>query len=85
MLRLGIFSIPVIVASRTVDSWWNCIRAGQFYGVRWFELPAAFAIAVVVHLLEIGGMLAAFAEEQRSAAEARGDSVPLPPRETLER
>ena len=45
-----------IIASRTVDSWWDCMRAGRHYGLRWFELPAAFAIAVVVHLLEIGGM-----------------------------
>jgi hypothetical protein len=30
------------------------------FGLRWFELPAAFAVAVAVHVLEIGGMMAAF-------------------------
>ncbi len=86
MLRLGMLSIPLIVASRTVDSWWDCIRAGRYYGLRWFEMPAAFAIAVVVHLLEVGGMRAAFAEDRSAAApERRGGQVPLPPGEALDR
>ena len=71
MLRLGIFSIPLICAARTLDSWWDCLRAGQFYGLRWFELPAAFATAVFVHLLEVGGMMAAFAEARSTAAPSR--------------
>ena len=81
MLRLGMLSIPLIIASRTVDSWWDCIRAGRYYGLRWFELPAAFAIAVVVHLLEIGGMLAAFAEDRPNAAlpEGHRGHFPFPP------
>lgn len=62
MLRLGIFSIPLILAARTLDSFWDCVRSGRHYGLRWFELPAAFVIAVIVHLLELGGMRAAFAE-----------------------
>ncbi len=68
MLRLGIFSIPLILAARTLDSCWDCVRAGRHYGLRWFELPAAFAIAAAVHLLEIGGMVAAFAEGRAAAA-----------------
>jgi hypothetical protein len=43
------------------------VRAGRHYGLRWFELPAAFATAVYVHLLEIGGMAAAFAEARSRA------------------
>jgi hypothetical protein len=87
MLRLGTLSIPFIIASRIVDSWWDCIRAGRYYGVRRFELPAAFVIAVVVHLLEIGGMRAAFAEERASPAvpAGRGGQLPLPPGGALER
>jgi Glycosyl transferase family 2 len=67
MLRLGVLSIPLVLAARTLESWWNCVRAGRYYGLRWFELPAAFATAVFVHLLEIGGMAAAFAEARSRA------------------
>jgi glycosyltransferase involved in cell wall biosynthesis len=67
MLRLGFLSIPLVLAARTLDSCWDCVRAGRHYGLRWFELPAAFATAVAVHLLEIGGMIAAFAEARRGA------------------
>jgi hypothetical protein len=62
MTRLGVISIPLIVAVRILDSFRDCIRVGHQYGVRWFELPLAFAAAVAVHLLEIGGMRAALAE-----------------------
>ena len=87
ILRLGTLTIPFFIASRIVDSWWDCIRAGRYYGLRWFELPAAFAVAVVVHLLEIGGMRAAFAEDRRSAASPteHGGQVPLPPGGAIER
>lgn len=67
MVRFGILSIPPILAARTLESWWNCLRAGRHYGLRWFELPAAFATAVFVHLLEIGGMAEAFAEGRPGA------------------
>jgi Glycosyl transferase family 2 len=60
MARLGPVSIPLFVGARTIDSWWDCLRAGRQYGLRGYELPAAFALAVVVHLLEIGGMRSAF-------------------------
>ena len=68
MLRLGMLSIPLILVGRTLDSWWDCLRAGRYYGLRVFELPLAFATAVVVHLLEIGGMMAAFTEDRSRAA-----------------
>jgi len=63
LARLGVASIPFFVVARTVDSWWDGLRAGRHYGLRWFEQPIAFALAVVVHLLEIGGMLSAFRHE----------------------
>lgn len=62
MLRLGPLVVPAMVTARTLESWMNCVRAGRFYGVRWFELPAAFATALYVHALEIGGMRRALAE-----------------------
>ena len=60
LARLGVVSIPLFVLARTVDSWWDGLRAGRHYGLRWFEQPVLLAIAFVVHLLEIGGMLRAF-------------------------
>jgi hypothetical protein len=63
MARLGVVSIPLFVLARTVDSWWDSLRAGRHYGLRWFEQPIAFGLAFVVHLLEIGGMLSAFRHE----------------------
>ena len=76
LVRLGVLSIPLIVAGRTLDSWRDCLRAGRHFGLRWFELPAAFAIAIAVHLLEIGGMWAAFADAraERSRTQHGGDS-----------
>jgi hypothetical protein len=69
MLRLGLAAIPLIVAARTLDSFRDCVRVGRHYGVRPVQLPAALAIAVWVHLLEIGGIAAGIAEAR---AEARG-------------
>jgi hypothetical protein len=63
MARLGVASIPLFVAARTVDSWWDALRAGRHYGLRWYEQPVAFALAIVVHVLEIAGMRQAFRDE----------------------
>jgi hypothetical protein len=73
MLRLGPLALPALIAARTADSWWDCLRVGRHYGVRWFEMPSALAIAVYVHLLEVGGMSTALAE----ARDARVDSRSL--------
>lgn len=62
MVRMGSPSIPLIVAARTVASLADCVRAGSNYGVRWFEQPVAWALAVVVNLMEVGGMLRAFGD-----------------------
>lgn len=62
MLRAGWLAIPLMIAARTVDSWWDCLRVGRHYGVRWFETPAAMLTAIGVHALEIGGMAAAISE-----------------------
>lgn len=65
LLRFGRLSIPVFFALRTLDSWWNCLRVGRDYGVAWYQTPLAFSTAVVLHLLEIPGMLRAFAGEAK--------------------
>jgi len=70
MVRLGPASIPLVVAARTLDSWWDCLRVGRYHGVRWYELPAAMATAVAVHLMEIDGMRSAFAEARSTTAGA---------------
>ena len=60
MARFGPISIPLFFVARTIDSCWDCLRVGRRYGLRWYELPAAFAMAVVVHAMELGGMRSAF-------------------------
>jgi len=60
MARFGPISIPLFFVARTIDSCWDCVRVGRRYGLRWYELPAAFAMAVVVHAMELGGMRSAF-------------------------
>jgi glycosyltransferase involved in cell wall biosynthesis len=84
LLKLGLLSIPVFVVARTLDSWWDCLRAGRHYRIRWFELPAAFAIAILVHLMEIGGMGAAFADAG-SRVVAAGGHAGRTSKPTLER
>jgi hypothetical protein len=59
------------------------VRSGRHYGLRWFELPAAFVTAVLVHLMEIGGMRSAFAEggpgAERSQAMETATVAPAEP------
>jgi hypothetical protein len=66
LIRLGYASIPLIVAGKTLDSFWDCIRCARHYRVRGYELPAAFCLAVIVHLMEIPGMIRAFRGKQIS-------------------
>lgn len=70
MLHLGPLVVPVVLGARIAESWMTCVRAGRFYGLRAFEMPIAFAVAIFVHLLEIGGMREALAEGRASAAVA---------------
>ena len=60
LARLGRVSIPVILAGKIFDSWRDCIRCGRFYGVPWFQLPAAMLLSVGNHLLEYPGMWRAY-------------------------
>jgi hypothetical protein len=76
MIRFGTLSIPLVLAARTVDSCWDCIRARHHYGLRRHELPAAFALAVAVHLMEIPGMIEAVSEASRPRTAAEGGGGP---------
>ena len=64
LTRLGYASIPLFAVGKTLDCFWDCIRCARHYRVRWYELPAAFCLAVVVHLMEIPGMISAFRGKQ---------------------
>ena len=60
MARLGRGSIAPILAGKVINSWRDCVRCGRDYGLSWYELPAAMALSIPIHLLEIPGMLDAY-------------------------
>jgi len=60
LIRMGILATPVVAAGKLLNTWADCLRCASAYGVRWFELPVAMGAAVVVNLLEIPGMVAAY-------------------------
>lgn len=64
LTRLGPASIPLFSVGKTLNSWADCLRCARHYGVRWYELPLALALAVVVNLMEIPGMLSAFSRSE---------------------
>lgn len=71
LTRLGYGSIPLIAVGKTLESFWDCIRCARYYRVRWYELPAAFCLAIVVHLMEIPGMISAFRGREIAATAYR--------------
>jgi hypothetical protein len=64
LTRLGYASIPLFVVGKTLNCFRDCIRCARHYRVQWYELPAALCLAVVVHLMEIPGMISAFRGKQ---------------------
>lgn len=68
LVRAGPVAIPVVLALRVLESVANCVRAGRHYGLRRHEIPAACALALAVHALEVGGMLSAFAEARAAGS-----------------
>lgn len=60
LVRTGTLAIPFIVAGKTFESVRDCLRCFRHYNVKTYELPLAFALTVVTHVLEIPGMLAAY-------------------------
>jgi hypothetical protein len=59
MARLGFFSVPLVFCARILESWWRTARFYRHYGIRWYELPFTFALAIPVHVMEIPGMISA--------------------------
>ena len=60
LVRAGLIAIPLIVAGKTLNSMRDCLRCFRQYNVKTYELPLAFALIMVTHLLEIPGMLSAY-------------------------
>jgi len=63
LIRLGPAAVPVVVAGKMLDSVLDSLRCYRHYGVRRFELPLAWAMVAVTHVMEIPGMLAAYKGE----------------------
>jgi hypothetical protein len=59
MARMGYLSVPLVFFARILESWWRTIRFYRTYGVRWYELPLVFGLAIGVHIMEIPGMISA--------------------------
>lgn len=60
LVRLGRIGIVPLLAGKILNSWWDCIRCGRAYGIRWYEVPVVMMASVGLNLLEVPGMLAAF-------------------------
>lgn len=57
MARFGYFSVPLFFGARIFFNWWECSRLWREFGLRWYDLPAAFAITIVAIALEMPGMI----------------------------
>jgi len=60
LVRMGRLSIPFVIAGKVIDSWRDCLRCGQSYGVSPVSLPAAMLLSIGIHSMEIPGMLRAY-------------------------
>jgi Glycosyl transferase family 2 len=70
MFRLGYGGIPLILGMSTLGSWRRCVKLRSGYGLRWFEVPIACALAVRAHALEVPGILLALRGEGIRAGDA---------------
>lgn len=59
MFNAGALGLPLVVAMALVGTCKRCLKHAPSYGVRWYQLPAALAVAVSAHALEIPGILLA--------------------------
>ena len=60
LVRMGRVSIPFVISGKIIDSWRDCLRCGQSYGVSPVSLPAAMLLSIGIHSMEIPGMLRAY-------------------------
>ena len=71
VVRLRYGSIPIFVLGQTLLTARRCVLRHRHYGVRWYELPAALALAFVTHAMEVPGMIRAFRGESVGATKYR--------------
>lgn len=69
--RMGYLAIPFFLFSRTLYDCLNSVRWGRYYGVPWYYQPLSMAVALLVHTLEVPGMLSALREEGLGATSFR--------------
>lgn len=70
LIRAGVVAIPLIVAGKMLDAWTVSLRNYRNYDVKPWELPLAFALVVLLQLLEIPGMLAAYRGDANTGVSA---------------
>lgn len=63
LARLGFLSLPIFFGGRLLKGWMRALRWWPDYGIRWYEVPSIFAIAICGCLLEIPGMVRALRGE----------------------
>ena len=59
MFKLGVVGLPLVLAMSIAGTWKRCLRHASNYGIRWFEVPTALAVAIPTHALETPGILLA--------------------------
>ena len=59
MFKLGVVGLPLVLAMSIAGTWKRCLRHASNYGLRWFEVPTALAVAIPTHALETPGILLA--------------------------
>jgi hypothetical protein len=59
LVRFGHLAVPVLTLITLLRSWSRLLRFHAFYGLRWFEVPIAFGVALFMSLMQVPGMHAA--------------------------
>jgi hypothetical protein len=57
--RLGYLSLPLMFGGSLLESWWKGLVFHRQYGIGWYQLPILILYALVVHMMEIPGMIKA--------------------------
>jgi hypothetical protein len=71
LVRAGMVGIPPIVAWKILASWFECVRCGSGYGIRWYEQPLVMTAAIGLCMFEIPGMVTAFQGKERGVSQFR--------------
>jgi hypothetical protein len=71
LVRLGPLCVPLFLCGSLLQSLWWGIRFRRDYGIRWYEMPALAACAIVLHALELPGMTSAIRGRRLGATEYR--------------